>query len=84
MDSDYSVNFFWQELLKLLETKKLAINHQNFAAWRKKRKKERKLRTQKLEIIYIQAKKLLTLLLLISLLFFSEEEQQALYYTFCE
>jgi len=80
MDSDYSINFFWQELLKLLETKKLAINHQNFAAWRKKRK----LRTQKLEIIYIQAKKLLTLLLLISLLFFSEEEQQALYYTFCE
>ena len=84
MDSDYSINFFWQELLKLLETKKLAINHQNFVAWRKKRKKERKLRTQKLEIIYIQAKKLLTLLLLISLLFFSEEEQQALYYMFCE
>jgi hypothetical protein len=40
MDSDYSVNFFWQELLKLLETKKLAINHQNFAALSKKRKKK--------------------------------------------
>jgi hypothetical protein len=70
--------------LKTSGNQKTCHKSSKLCSLEEKKKEERKLRIHKLEIIYIQAKKLLTLLLLISLLFFSEEEQQALYYTFCE
>jgi menaquinone-dependent protoporphyrinogen IX oxidase len=72
---DYSVNFFWQKLSKLLETKKLAIYHQNFTAWRKK--KEKKIRDAKARNNLYSSQKIAYTINF----FFPEQEQQAFDYT---
>jgi len=69
VDSDYSINFFWQELSKLLETKKLAINHQNFTAWRKKEKKKIR-NTEAINNLYSSQKIVYTIIIIIIIIIF--------------
>jgi hypothetical protein len=77
VDSDYSINFFWQELSKLLETKKLVINHQNFAAWRKKEKKKIR-NTKAINNLYSSQKIVYTIIIIIIIIIFFQKKNNKL------
>jgi hypothetical protein len=66
--------------LKTSGNQKTCHKSSKLCSFKEKKKKERKLGMQKLEIIHIQAKK--TAYTIIIIIIFSEKEQQALYYTY--
>jgi len=69
--------------LKTTRNQKTCHKSSKLCSLEEKKKEERKLRTQKLEVIHIQAKKIdYTTIIIIIIIIISEEEQQALYYTY--